>query len=144
MLSVYISVLSVHFSVFSVYISVLSVFYVFHPPSIDVVHLGQGVRMFLSVDTWLLPAIAAGSSSYLVCLLWERFRTRTAPNGLLAGFLAGLSFVMGGISAYTRHSLFAVSLENNIIVMFFVGASTTFFWLLLRKYFPGFNNREKV
>jgi Na+/proline symporter len=100
--------------------------------------------MILSFDIWLLPAIAASSSSYLVCLLWERFKTRTAPNGMLAGFLAALSFVMGGISAYIRNSMFALGLENNIIVMFLVGASTTFFWLLLRKYLPGFNSRRKV
>ena len=92
--------------------------------------------MILSLDTWLLPAIAAGSSSYLVCLLWERIRTTTAPNGRMAGFLAGLSFVMGAISAYIRHKLFAPGLENNVITMFLVGASTTFFWLLLRKYLP--------
>ena len=30
--------------------------------------------MILSVDVWLLPAIAAGSSSYLVCLIGEKFR----------------------------------------------------------------------
>ena len=92
--------------------------------------------MILSLDTWLLPAIAACSSSYLVCLLWERIKTTTAPNGMMAGFLAALSFVMGAISAYIRHKLFAPGLENNVITMFLVGASTTFFWLLLRKYLP--------
>jgi hypothetical protein len=92
--------------------------------------------MFFAVDTWLLPAIAAGSSSYLVCLLWERIKTSTAPNGMMAGFLAALSFVMGAVSAYVRHKLFAPGLESNVIIMFLVGASTTFFWLLLRKYLP--------
>ena len=60
------------------------------------------VSMFLSLDKWLLPAIAAASSSYLVCLGWERFRTTTAPSGLISAFLAGLSFVMGAFSAYYR------------------------------------------
>ncbi len=92
--------------------------------------------MFFSLDTWLLPAIAAGSSSYLVCLVWERFRTNSAPSGLLAAFLAALSFIMGAICAYYRHALFAPSPENNVIIMFVVGASTTYFWLLLRKHLP--------
>jgi len=100
--------------------------------------------MIFSVDTWLLPAIAASSSSYLVCLAWERFRHNTAPDGLLSAFLAGLSFIMGAICAYYRHMVFAPALENNIIVMFFVGASTTYLWLLLRKYLPGFNKRGKA
>jgi len=98
--------------------------------------------MIFSVETWLLPAIAAGSSSYLVCLAWERIRKDTAPSGLLSFFLAGLSFIMGGISAYYRHALFSPSIESNIIIMFTVGASTTFLWLLLRKYLPGFNRRN--
>jgi hypothetical protein len=93
--------------------------------------------MIFSIDTWLLPAIASGSSSYLVCLIWERFRTATAPSGLLSAFLAALSFLMGAICAQYRHSLFAPSLENNVITMFVVGASTTYFWLLLRRYLPG-------
>jgi hypothetical protein len=92
--------------------------------------------MVFSVDTWLLPAIAACSSSYLVSLLWERIKTNTAPNGMMAGFLAALSFVMGAISAYIRHKLFAPGLESNVIIMFLVGASTTFFWLLLRRFLP--------
>jgi fluoride ion exporter CrcB/FEX len=99
--------------------------------------------MILSIDTWLLPAIAAASSSYLVCLVWERVRNRSAPDGALAAFLAGLSFLMGAICAYYRHTRFAPSLENNVIVMFVVGASTTFFWLLLRKYFPGFRKNGR-
>jgi hypothetical protein len=98
--------------------------------------------MVFSVDTWLLPAIAAGSSSYLVCLLWKRIRTGTAPSERLSGFLAGLSFAMGAICAYYRHELFGPSLESNIIIMFIVGASTTYLWLLLRKYFPGFDRRS--
>ena len=93
--------------------------------------------MLFSIDTWLLPAVAAAASSYLVCLTWEKLRYSSAPNGLLAAFLAGLSFLMGAIYAYYRHTLFAPSLENNVIVMFVAGASTTFFWLLLRKYLPG-------
>lgn len=98
--------------------------------------------MIFSLETWLLPAIAAASSSYLVSLLWERFKTATAPTGLMAGFLSGLSFLMGAISAYYRHALFAPSLENNIIIMFLVGASTTYFWLLLRKYLPGSKDKR--
>jgi len=98
--------------------------------------------MIFSMDTWLLPAIAAGSSSYLVCLVWERIRNSTAPSGLLSALLAGLSFVMGAICAYYRQRLFGPNLESNVIIMFFVGASTTFLWLLLRKYFPGFNRRS--
>jgi hypothetical protein len=100
--------------------------------------------MILSLDTWLLPAIAASSSSYLVCLLWERLKTSTAPNGMMAGFLASLSFIMGGLSAYVRNELFAPGLENNMIIMFLVGGSTTYFWLLLRRYLPGFNSRKRL
>ncbi|MEJ2245608.1 MAG: hypothetical protein P8Y80_05925 [Acidobacteriota bacterium] len=98
--------------------------------------------MIFSIDIWLLPAIAASASSYLVCLLWERFRKESAPNGVLAGFLVSLSFIMGTISAYFRHIIYKVSLENNIIVMFIVGATTTFFWLLLRRYIPNINGRS--
>ena len=100
--------------------------------------------MIFAMDTWLLPAIAASSSSYLVCLLWERIRNSTAPEGVLAAFLAGLSFMMGAISAYYRYRLFSASLENNVITMFVVGATTTYFWLLLRRYLPGFNDRGKA
>ena len=100
--------------------------------------------MIFSINTWLLPAIAASSSSYLVCLVWERIKISTAPSGMLSAFLAGLSFLMGGISAYYRHTLYAPSLENNVIIMFVVGASTTYFWLLLRKYLPGFKRAEKT
>jgi hypothetical protein len=99
--------------------------------------------MILSLDTWLLPAIAASSSSYLVCLLWERFRRSTAPSRRLAAFLAVLSFLMGAICAFYRHRLFAPSLENNVIIMFGVGASTTYLWLLLRRYLPGFGRRDR-
>ena len=93
--------------------------------------------MIFSLDTWLLPAIASGSSSYLVCLVWERFKTATAPARPMAVFLSSLSFIMGAFSAYYRQALFQFSLENNVIVMFVVGASTTYFWLLLRKHLPG-------
>ncbi len=93
--------------------------------------------MILAVDIWLLPAIAAGSSSYLVCLLWEKFRSDTAPSGFLEGLLSFLSFIMGGASAHYRATFYSRSLNNNIIVMFLVGASTTYFYLLMRKYiFP--------
>ena len=51
---------------------------------------------------------------------------------------------MGAICSYYRYTLFAPSLESNVIIMFFVGASTTFFWLLLRKYLPGFKKRGKA
>ena len=98
--------------------------------------------MILYIDVWLLPAIAAGASSYLVCLVWEHFRYKSAPNGVLAGFLVSLSFIMGAVSSYFRYAIYNVSLENNIIVMFIVGASTTFFWLLLRKYFPNVNGKS--
>jgi len=98
--------------------------------------------MFLNIDIWLLPAITSGASSYLVCLIWERYRNKTAPNGILAGFLVSLSFIMGAISSYLRHTFYTASLEENIIVMFVVGASTTFFWLLLRKYFPVPNGKK--
>jgi hypothetical protein len=100
--------------------------------------------MIFSMETWLLPAIAAGSSSYLVCILWEKFRHNTAPNGMLAAYLAVLSFLMGAISAYYRHTMFACSLENNVIILFLVGASTTYFWLLLRGFFRNSNRRDKV
>jgi hypothetical protein len=100
--------------------------------------------MIFSMETWLLPAIAAGSSSYLVCLLWERFRHNSAPNSMLAAYLSILSFLMGGIIAYCRHAMFASSLENNVIVIFMAGASSTFLWLLLRKFFGSFNKRDKI
>jgi len=90
--------------------------------------------VILSLDVWLLPAIAAGSSCYLVCLLWERYRAHSAPSGFLEGLLSFLSFVMGGASAHYRATLYQRSLENNIIVMFVVGASTTYLYLLMRKY----------
>ncbi len=61
----------------------------------------------------------------------------------MAGFLAALSFIMGAICAYYRYTLFKPSLENNVIIMFAVGASTTYVWLLLRKYLPGFNERRR-
>ena len=97
----------------------------------------------MSLEIWFLPAIAAGASSYLVSLAWEKFRRGSAPSGQIAGFLAGLSFLMGAICAYYRHAVFSPSLESNFIVMFFVGASTTHFWLLLRKYWPGFRDHHK-
>jgi hypothetical protein len=100
--------------------------------------------MIFSMETWMLPAIAAGSSSYLVCLLWERFRHDTAPNGMIAAYLAVLSFLMGAISAYYRHAAFECSHENNLIVMFLVGASTTYFWLLLRRFFRNSNGRDRI
>ena len=107
------------------------------------VYLYKESPMFLAIDIWLLPAISAGSSSYLVCLVWEKFRLSTSPGGPLAAFLAGMSFLMGGICANYRHVLLAPTLENNVIVMFVAGASTTYFWLLLRKYLPGFKKRER-
>lgn len=100
--------------------------------------------MILSLDTWLLPAIAAASSSYLVSLGWERFRTSSAPSGRTEAFLAALSFIMGAISSYFRTTLFDPSLENNVIVMFLAGASTTYLWLRLRKYFPNYTTRKSM
>ena len=90
--------------------------------------------MFLKINIWLMPAIGAGAASYLVCLVWEHIRYRSAPNGVLAGFLVSLSFMMGALSSYFRYIQYRVSLEENIIVMFTVGGTTTFLWLLLRKY----------
>jgi hypothetical protein len=97
--------------------------------------------MIFDLDTWLLPAIAAASSSYLVSLIWERFRRATAPNWQTEALLASLSFIMGAISAYYRFTVFNPSLQNNVIVMFIVGASTTCLWLGLRKYFCRFRAR---
>jgi hypothetical protein len=99
--------------------------------------------MFLAVDIWVLPAISAAASSYLVSLVWERLKPESAPGGMLAGLLAGLSFLMGAICSYYRGSLWAPGLENNTIVMFIAGASSTYFWLLLRKYLPGFAPRKR-
>ncbi len=92
--------------------------------------------MFLSLDIWLLPAIAAASSSYLVSLIWERIRPPTAPTGLISALLSALSFVMGGISSYYRYLLFTPSLENNVIIMFAAGAIATYAWLSIRRFFP--------
>ena len=99
--------------------------------------------MIFALDTWLLPAIAAASSSYLVSLFWERFRRATAPNWRTEALLAALSFIMGGISSYYRSTVFDPSLQNNVIVMFLVGASSTYLWLRLRKYFVGYMTREE-
>jgi len=99
--------------------------------------------MILSIDIWLLPAIAAGSSSYLVSLAWEKIRSATAPTGLMAAFLVSLSFIMGAICAYYRDSVYSRSHESNIIVMFLVGATTTYFWLLLQKYIVAWPDRSK-
>ena len=99
--------------------------------------------MIFALDIWLLPAIAAGSSSYLVSLVWERVRPVTAPGGFMAGFLASLSFVMGAISAYYRSVQYTPTLEGNIIIMFFAGASTTYVWLLLRQFLPVFGRRGR-
>lgn len=99
--------------------------------------------MIFSLDTWLLPAIAAGASSYLVSLLWERLKAETAPSGFTAAFLAALSFIMGAISAWYRDTLFHPSLENNIIIMFLVGASTTWLWLRFRKYFLNYYKENR-
>ena len=100
--------------------------------------------MLFSIETWLLPAIAASSSSYLVCLTWEKCRRSSAPSVPTEIFLAALSFLMGAICAYVRHRLFATSLEGDVITMFIVGASTTFFWLLLRRYLPHINDRGRT
>jgi hypothetical protein len=100
--------------------------------------------MIFALDTWLLPAIAASSSSYLVCLGWERVRPSTAPSGLMEILLAALSFLMGAVCAYYRSEVFESSLENNVIVMFAVAASTTFLWLLLRKYLPRLEKPTKL
>jgi hypothetical protein len=100
--------------------------------------------MIFSVETWLLPAIAAGSSSYLVCLAWERLKHSTAPTSLQAAFLAALSFLMGAVCAYFRHVLFTPSPESSVIIMFGAGASSTFFWLLLRKYMFRYNGRNRL
>jgi hypothetical protein len=99
--------------------------------------------MILSLDVWLLPAIAASSASYLVCLGWERYRKSSAPSGPMEGFLAALSFLMGAICAYYRYEMFAPRPETNIIIMFLVGGSTTYLWLLLRKYLPALKDHYK-
>lgn len=98
--------------------------------------------MIFSLDAWFLPALAAASSSYLVSLGWERFRNSTAPSGRTEAFLAALSFIMGAISSYYRYTVFDRSLENNVIIMFLVGASTTYLWLRLRKYFVNYTTRR--
>ncbi len=99
--------------------------------------------MIFAVDTWLLPAIAAASSSYLVSLVWEKVRKATAPTWRTEALLAALSFIMGAISAYYRSTLFDPSLQNNVIVMFLVGASSTYLWLRLRKYFQSVLTRNE-
>ena len=99
--------------------------------------------MILALDIWLLPAIAAGSSSYLVSLLWERLGPQTAPDRPLSARLAALSFLLGAITAGYRHAVYAAGPENNFIAMFVAGASATFFWLLLRRHLPGCNDRER-
>jgi hypothetical protein len=100
--------------------------------------------MIFSLDIWLLPAIAAASSSYLVSLSWERFRKTTAPNWHTEAILAALSFLMGALSSYYRSTEFGFSLQNNVIVMFVVGASSTYLWLRLRKYFTNYVPRREL
>ncbi len=99
--------------------------------------------MILSLDIWLLPAIGAASSSYLVSLGWERFRKSTAPTRLTSAFLAALSFIMGAICAYSRSAMFDPRLENNVIVMFVAGASTTYLWLRLRPFLSNYKTRRR-
>jgi hypothetical protein len=99
--------------------------------------------MIFSLDIWLLPAIAASSASYLVCLAWERYRKSSAPTGLMSAFLAALSFLMGAICASYRHAVFRPRPEATIITMFLVGGSTTYLWLLLRKYLPAAKDLHK-
>jgi len=98
--------------------------------------------VFLALDQWLLPAIAASSASYLVTLAWERIRPATAPSGFVAAFLAALSFVMGAFSAWYRVRHLAVTPENNVIVMFLTGAAASYAWLLLRRFMP-FERRQR-
>jgi uncharacterized membrane protein YfcA len=100
--------------------------------------------MIFALHIWFLPAIAAGSSSFLVSLAWERFRNQTAPSWKMEAFLATLSFIMGAISAYYRSRVLDPGLENNVIVMFLVGASTTYLWLRLRKYFIRWTTRRSL
>ena len=64
-----------------------------------------------------MPAIGAGAASFLVCLLWEHIRYKSAPNGVLAAFLVSLSFIMGALSSYFRYLQYGVGLEENIIVI---------------------------
>jgi hypothetical protein len=104
----------------------------------------KGNGMILSLETWILPAVTAGSSSYLVCLLWERIKHATAPSGRMSSFLSVLSFLMGAIYTYYTRQLFASDLEINIIIMFAAGAISTYLWLLSRKYFPWFNKRSNT
>ena len=93
--------------------------------------------MILAVDIWFLPAVAAGSASYLVSLGWERWSRDTAPSPLTEAFLASLSFVMGALSGWYRGTILRAGPENNVIVMFIAGATTTYLWLLFRRYMPG-------
>ena len=50
----------------------------------------------------LLPAVAAGASSFLVSISWARYRKVTAPSHLMIKFLLVLSFLMGALSAVYR------------------------------------------
>ena len=93
--------------------------------------------MIFSLETWLLPAIAAGSSSYLVSLGWERFRKPSAPTGMMAGFLAALSFIMGAICAYYRHTLLWAQPGKQHHHHVCGGGPTTYLCPAARKYFPG-------
>lgn len=93
--------------------------------------------MILSVDIWLLPALAAGLSSYLVFRGWLHYsRKASASNHLRTELPVILSFLMGAFCAIYRHAVHARSLENNILVMLLVGGITTLAWLWLSKYLP--------
>jgi len=89
--------------------------------------------MILKLEVWLIPAIAAGSASYLVSLLWERFRPRGALSRSQEAFIALLSFAMGAVGAVYREEVYSRSLENNTIAMFVAGAVATQAWLWLRR-----------
>jgi Ni/Fe-hydrogenase subunit HybB-like protein len=49
---------------------------------------------------------------------------------------------MGGICSYYRFTQFSARLESNIIIMFAVAGSTTYVWLLLRRFLPASGSRE--
>jgi hypothetical protein len=85
----------------------------------------------------VLPAIAAGVSSYLVSWIYQRLRTDHSSDRKAASYIAALSALMGGICSYYRITVLGRSLVNNLLVMSFVGGICTLFWFLIRRHMVG-------
>lgn len=85
--------------------------------------------MGLSAEIWFWPALVASLGSFLaVRVALRRVKRFQAMRGS-AGFLAGLSFLMGAICSAYRTVKLDVGMVNNLVVMFIVGIITSLAWL---------------